>query len=144
MEIKIVSGIAEQLCGDGGGGAPLETRYWGGTKNLSLLTLYHSKNIGRGGPGLPCSAVPEFLEQSCGEFSNLEVVCTVPRKFFTSNFSVNRIVPYIGLIIQSCLKGLPSGSVLQSIIVRARLAQLVRSLIANQEVPGSSPGLVEG
>ena len=26
----------------------------------------------------------------------------------------------------------------------ARLAQLVRSLTANQEVPGSSPGLVEG
>ena len=25
-----------------------------------------------------------------------------------------------------------------------RLAQLVRSLTANQEVPGSSPGLVEG
>ena len=29
-------------------------------------------------------------------------------------------------------------------IVCARLAQLVRSLTANQEVPGSSPGLVEG
>ena len=28
--------------------------------------------------------------------------------------------------------------------VCARLAQLVRSLTANQEVPGSSPGLVEG
>ena len=28
--------------------------------------------------------------------------------------------------------------------MRARLAQLVRSLTANQEVPGSIPGLVEG
>ena len=57
MEIKIVSGIAEQLCGDGGGGggAPLETRYWGGTKNLFLLLLYHSKNIGMGGGGGPAS-----------------------------------------------------------------------------------------
>ena len=32
----------------------------------------------------------------------------------------------------------------QTQLVCARLAQLVRSLTANQEVPGSSPGLVEG
>ena len=31
-----------------------------------------------------------------------------------------------------------------NIVLCARLAQLVRSLTANQEVPGSSPGLVEG
>ena len=33
---------------------------------------------------------------------------------------------------------------LKFIRVCARLAQLVRSLTANQEVPGSIPGLVEG
>ena len=34
--------------------------------------------------------------------------------------------------------------VIPTVAVCARLAQLVRSLTANQKVPGSIPGLVEG
>ena len=52
-------------------------------------------------------------------------------------------------VVGGCLKEvIHSGTVLHMFFeIRlqcARLAQLVRSLTANQEVPGSSPGLVEG
>ena len=46
----------------GGGGAPLVTRYWGGTRHFFLLTLYNFKNIGGHVPPgpTPRSAVPEL------------------------------------------------------------------------------------
>ena len=33
----------------GGGGAPLMTQYWGGTRHFFLLNLYNFQNIGGGG-----------------------------------------------------------------------------------------------
>ena len=60
-------GVTLRLADWGGGGASLVTRYWRGTRQLSLQTLYNSKIIGcvcvwggGGGhvlPPAPCPAV---------------------------------------------------------------------------------------
>ena len=52
--------------GTAGGGAPLVTQYWGGTKHFFLLILYNFRNIWGGGtcppgPPSPYSAVPAIL-----------------------------------------------------------------------------------
>ena len=57
---------------------------------------------------------------------------------------------YISVSVHACCKSViflccdPSSQKNPYLMVCARLAQLVRSLTANQAVPGSIPGLVEG
>ena len=63
--------------------------------------------------------------------------------FFYSNHN-KRVFVGTFLIELTWLKDIHSINGTFSFFVCARLAQLVRSLTANQEVPGSIPGLVEG
>ena len=65
--------------GGGGGGAPILTQYWRGTKHLFLLILYNFKNIGGGGghvpPGPP---TPRSLYLLCTVHVQFAFMCVGP------------------------------------------------------------------
>ena len=89
-----------------------------------------------------------FASVSCTESASLlNTECTRQRKEVKQNIPSFRYYKAVRSLTCSktiTVQSIPSLTAKCGVKVCARLAQLVRSLTANQEVPGSIPGLVEG